>query len=346
MEQQTSIILPNHTKTIIQDTTAYWAAFYCSILKTVRYQKNLDHVWGNNKSLKDYRGELRISGFFHRMRGKVQNHSFEYVMVDFLKTKTGIKIFKELCYKILSDYEIKDFNIELMNIFKVGNDTDIFNAKEEYNKDIVKMLLPKGIIALPKSVIPGYNLSGTLKYSDLLILISNGEETIGFVGEVEGVHGEGLFQKSYFTKNPTKDKYCTFCIGVSDKKKHGSTMIKDLITLNKDESIGRWTLHFSKSNSYIADYITAIENIQNLIDGHFGYMESIPDLGHKKIIDLIKNYWGKDIIELISSLESLVEYVVSTNTFHYQEYNNGVLFYRPSPLSLPDQLPLYSINDE
>ena len=86
------------------------------------------------------------------------------------------------------------------------------------------MLLPDGEMAMPESriALPGgsgeYRLIDTLMYSDLFIIISNGEETIGFVGEVEGNHGEELFTKSYFEKNKMKDKHCVFGVSVSDKK--------------------------------------------------------------------------------------------------------------------------------
>lgn len=341
MNLKKTILIPQIN--ILLDTSNYWAAFYCSILKTIRYQKNLDSVWGENNTLKEYKGELRESGFFSNMKNKIKNHAFEYVMADFLKTKDGIGIFKDLCANVLNDYNLNGFDIKLINIFKVGTDTEIFDAKAEYQKSTLTMLLPKGIKALPTSVINGYNLNETLKFSDLFIIISDGNETFGFVGEVEGHHGEKLFRNTFFKENPIKDKYCTFCIGVSDRKNYADKSIKDSISLVKDESIGRWMLHFSKSHYYVRDYYYAIENIQNLIEGHFGYMNSLYDEGHVKILDLIKTNWNTDIKELISTLESFIEYAFSPKNFHYQESIDGVNSYRPSTLFLPNQIPLYEI---
>jgi len=337
--------LPQAAKNIAEDTTSYWAAFYCSILKTIRYQKNLTHGWGSSISLQDYKGELRESGFFKGMKNTVLNHAFEYVMVDFLKTNQGISYFKELCQNILSDYNISGFDISLMNIFKVGTDSEIFNANQNYNSTAVLMLLPNGIKAKPNSVIKGYTIESTLKYSDLFIVISNGEETIGFVGEVEGNHGEDLYLESYYQKNKMKDKHCTFGVSVSDKKTHADISIKENITLNKSEAVGRWILNFSKSNYYIKDYHHAIENLQNLIEGHLGYMDAIGDIGHSKILNIIKLSWKKDILDLISQLEDLVDFVFSGNNYHYQETIDGKIVFRPSPLALPGQIPLYSISD-
>lgn len=340
-----SILLPQADKNIPEDTASYWAAFYCSILKTIRYQKNLAHGWGSSSSLQDYKGELRESGFFKGMKNTILNHAFEYVMVDFLKTKSGIVYFKKLCQNVLADYDIKGFEISLMNIFKVGTDSEIFNANQSYNRTDVLVLLPGGIKAKPTSVIKGYNIGSTLKYSDLFIMISNGEETIGFVGEVEGNHGENLYLESYYQKNKMKDMHCTFGISVSDKKTHSDISIKENITLNKSEAVGRWILNFSKSNFYIKDYHHAIENLQNLIEGHLGYMDSIADEGHSRILNVIKQDWRKDILELISRLELLVDFVFSGTGFHYQETIDGKVVYRPSPLVLPGQLPLYSISE-
>ena len=342
----TSIILPQVGKNIVEDTTSYWAAFYCSILKTIRYQKNLTHGWGSSISLQDYKGELRESGFFKGMKNTVQNHAFEYVMVDFLKTNAGISYFKDLCQCILADYNINGFEISLMNIFKVGTDSEIFNAKQSYNSATLLMLLPNGIKAKPTSVVKGYTIDSTLKYSDLFIMISNGEETIGFVGEVEGNHGEDLYLESYYQKNKMKDKHCTFGVSVSDKKTHADVSIKENITLNKSIAVDRWILNFSKSNYYIKDYHHAIENLQNLIEGHLGYMDAIEDSGHSKILNIIKLSWKKDVLELISQLESLVDFVFAGNSFHYQETIDGKIVYRPSPLVLPGLLPLYSISED
>ncbi len=343
MNSGLSILLPHADKNIAEDTDSYWAAFYCSILKTIRYQKNLAHGWGSSSSLQDYKGELRESGFFKVMKNTVINHAFEYVMADFLKTNSGIIYFKELCASVLSDYDINGFEIELMNIFKVGTDSELFNANKNYNNADVLMLLPGGIKAKPTSVIKGYNIIDTLKFSDLFIMISNGEETIGFVGEVEGNHGEALYLESYYQKNKLKDKYCTFGISVSDKKTHSGSSLKESITLNRSESVGRWILNFSKSNYYIKDYHHAIENLQNLIEGHLGYMSAIADAGHARVLDIVRQGWKKNVEELISQLEALVDFVFYGTNFHYQETIDGTVFYRPSPLVIPGQLPLYSI---
>lgn len=351
MKNDTSILLP-HVGKIVTDTTSYWAAFYCSALKTLRYQKNLPYGWGKNRSLQEYKGELRISSFFTKMKDTVNNHAFEYVMVDFLKTNDGLKYFKELCGSVLNDYGINGFEISFMNIFKVGTDSEIFDARQNYEKNKLMMLLPNGIKAMPESriEIPNgdgrrYRLGDTLKYSDLFIIISDGQETIGFVGEVEGNHGEDLYRKSYFFKNKNKNLHCVFGVSVTDKIKHAGISIKENITLNRSEDVDRWILNFSKSNDFIKDYNSSIENLKNLIEGHFGYIDhEVKDAGHIKVLKIIKDAWGENIFDLISSLEVFVDYVAPASNFHYQEETlDGKVIYRPSTLLLADQLPLYSI---
>lgn len=345
MITDTTVLLPQAARGIIEDTASYWASFYCAILKTVRYQKNLPFNWGHSSSLQDYKGALKESGFFGKMENTVLNHAFEYVMVDFLKTKTGFSYFKELCANILSEYEIKDFNITKMNIFKVGNDSEFYFAQRNYKKTKVLMLLPRGVKAYPTTITPGLSLDETLKNSDLFILISNDEETIGFVGEVEGNHGEHLFLPSYFKDKPMKDKYCTFGIGVSDKNKHGDASIKGEVSLNRSDAVERWILHFSKSNYFAKDYRHAVRSIKGLVDGHFGHLEDIEDPGHQKILEMIKSGWSKNVLELISSLELFVDYISPANNYYYQETVGEKILYRPSPLVMPDQFPLYSIDE-
>ncbi|MFI8645609.1 hypothetical protein ACIGJK_12550 [Pseudomonas iridis] len=223
---------------------------------------------------------------------------------------------------------------------------NFFFAKNNYQKTRVLMLLPRGVKAYPTTKNLGMTLDETLKNSDLFILISNDEETIGFVGEVEGNHGEQLFLPAYYNDKPMKDKYCTFGVGVSGKTKHGDEQIKGEISLNLSEAVGRWILHFSKSDSFAKDYRQAVRNVQGLVDGHYGYLDDIEDPSHQKILNMIKSGWDKNILELISTLEAFVDYVVPVNNYYYQEIVGEKILYRPSPLVMPDQLPLYSIEEE
>ncbi|WP_157636526.1 hypothetical protein [Burkholderia ubonensis] len=328
---------------LIKNSTSYWATFYCAILKAIRYQKNLQFTWGASTSLQDYRGELRQSGFFRKMKDSLLNHAFEYVMADFLKTNVGISHFKNLCLNILKDFDINDFEITLMNVFKVGSDTEIHHARINYNNADVQMLLPNGLKAWRTSVIAGYNINGTLQNSDLFILISDGRKTVGFVGEVEGNHGEKLYRPSYYEKG--KGKYCTFGVSVSDKMEFSGNSIKGNVSLNKSNITGRWILNFSKSHYYIKDYNHAIENLQGLVDGHFGHLDFIEDAGHGRILGIIKDNWSKDVVDLISALEEIVDFAFSSDNFHYQESIDGKIVYRPSTLMLPDQPYLYSIEE-
>jgi len=343
---KTTILIPRNETIIIDGDKSYWALFYCSILKALRYQKNLTSNWGDAKSLREYKGDLRLNNFFSNMKNTIKNHAFEYVMVDFLKTKAGISAFKLLCDNILKSYGINDFLIHYMNVFKVGSDSEIYTAREEYNKAELTMLLPRGIKAKPKtkiSTIDGCTLTDALQYSDLFVIISDGSDTFGFVGEVEGNNGERLFTSAYF-KGSRKDKYCNFGIAASDKKSHGDFFIKGNVSLNMDENIGRWILNFSKSDDYIIDYYTSIHSVQSLIEGHFSYMDSMKNVGHKDIIEIIRKNWSSDILELIHLLESFIDYAVPPNNFHYQETVNGNILFRPSTIITPGSIPLYDIS--
>lgn len=343
---KTTIIIPK--RDIVDNDKSYWAIFFCSILKAIRYQKNLGSNWGGAKSLKEYKGELRLNNFFSNMKNTIKNHAFEYVMVDFLKTNSGIDAFKLLCDSILKSYGVNDFYIRYMNVFKVGTDSEVYRARVEYSKTELTMLLPKGVMAKPKTIISDINgctLTETLNYSDLFIVISDGKDTFGFVGEVEGNNGEDLFSKSYFNRNARKDKYCSFGIAASDKKKHGDNLIKGNVSLNMDEVIGRWILNFSKSSDYVTDYYSSIEAVQSLIEGHFSYMDSMPGGGRRDIVEIIKNNWSSDINELMHTLESFIDYAMPIDNFHYQEIYNGKVSFRPSSLIIPGAIPLYDMSE-
>lgn len=269
---------------ITDSAESYWAMFYCAILNTLVNQKNIKYRFKGH-SLQNYKGVLQHpSNFFNQMKSGIINHGLEYLMIDFLKSKDGKDVRDELFSTLLRQYGINDFHYSHMNIFKLGEDSEIHDVIVKYNDPSIKIFAPhnKNYTFRKKRIGFTYDLSNVAKsfiHSDLLIMVSNGKNhTYGFVGEVEGGHGEKIFLDSYWAKNDSiKSRYTSFAIGASDKKKSIDQITpKGNIILTRDQK-ERWLLHFSNSHYFIKSFGHAIKNIELCLGGHFSNIDGLDD---------------------------------------------------------------------
>lgn len=335
---------------------SYWAMFYCSIMKTLINQKNIPYQL-NQDSLRSYRGELRNpANFFNQIKSAIKNHGFEYLMTDFLRSEDGRDTLNNLLNSLLTTYGINDFEYQYMNVFKIGEDSALHQVIEKYEDPDAQVFFPDGNIFFnrKKTIIqtltyPLSKLSKTFINCDLLIMISDGKNhTYGFVGEVEGGHGEELFRKNYWDKNnKIKSKYTSFAIGSSDRKKVlNGVQPKGSVVLHKDEG-NRWILHFSNSNQFIKDFTRTINNIDMLLGGHSHNidMDALDD-SHRDIINIITEKWATNIRHLIDELEKFIEYSISKKELYSQhddEESEGGTIFKPSLITLDDRFYLHKI---
>ena len=351
--QKTILIKPRSF--LIEDDTSgssYWAMFYSAILKTVFYQKNLDYRF-NVPSLQSYRGELKKpSNFFKEIKNKIKNHGFEYLMVDFLRSVDGADIRDTLIKNLLGKYGINDFEYNLVNVFKLGNDSELYDEIKKYQDPEVKVFIPKGkhVQITNRTSVDGftYNVSKiaeAFQHSDLLIMISDGRNhTYGFVGEVEGGHGETLFREKYWDTDSIKGRHTTFAIGASERKKHlGNIPVKENIVLHEDAE-GRFILHFSNATDFYKCYLQAVSIIELYLDGHYANVKNLgPDVSHSKVLKIIEDGWADPLPELLKKLDSLIEYDVDIEEFHYQRSTGPDVTYSPSLIALENEYFLHKI---
>ncbi|EML7933857.1 MULTISPECIES: hypothetical protein [Providencia] len=206
---------------IITNTSSYWAMFYASIFKALAYQNNIEFKLGA-RSPQAFRGALNTpSNLLGRIRNSIQNHAFEYLMMDLLRSRYGYETRVELVNKLLNSCGITDFEYTYLNVHKMGKDSILYNIAMENPYD-VKVVVPKFNVAT--GVREGFqffthpiNIALTnYPNSDLLLIVSDGKNhTYGFLGEIEGRRGVNLFRESYWAGE--KGKYATFAIGISDK---------------------------------------------------------------------------------------------------------------------------------
>ena len=277
-------------------------------------------------------------------------------MIDFLRSRDGEDVFKELSGSLLKEHGVNDFELEYMNIFKLGRDSNSHTIISKYSNPEVTIFIPDHEPLKPErrkinlSVKYSFsNIACAFSNNDLLIMVSDGKNhTYGFVGEVEGLHGEGLFLDTYWKKNG-KGRFTTFAIGSSDrKKKVAETQPKGNTIIHRD-NVGRWIVHFSNSTNFIEDFAEAIDNLELCFDGHFSNIKT-KDTSHMTIINTIKLGWGTGVNSLISTLESLIDYSININEFYYQEdytEESGEIrtIYKPSLIAIDNKFYLHKINE-
>jgi hypothetical protein len=340
---------------IVNSGASYWAMFYCSILKTIAYQKNIAYPL-KSLSLQSYRGVLEHpANFFHKMKANIENHGFEYLMIDYLRSKDGRDVRDHLVDSLLSRHGISDFEFEYLNVFKLGDDSVLHQEISKYEDPDVKVITPvknhgvdrNGNIRLSVQTRPASKIAESFLHSDLFIMVSDGKNhTYGFVGEVEGHHGEKLFRESYYAGNSgIKGLYTTFAIGASDRKRAiDGTAVKGNIIINEDDR-GRLIIHFSNSNSFVKSFLYAIGNMELCLDGHFSNIKGLDD-SHQSVIDIIKSGWGENIFSLIGELEDYIEYDVNVGEYEYQtDDGDDGFIYKPSPVVLNGKFHLHKILD-
>lgn len=343
---------------LVNSATSYWAMFYYAILKTVANQKNIKYPL-IQPSLESYRGVLKHpANFFHQMRSSLRNHGFEYLMIDFLRSQDGSEIFAQLTSSLLQENGINDFDIKLLNIFKLGSDSLVSKRISGYKNPDVKIFLPgrtESVFERKKAGLSisysSGNISAAFGFCDLFIMVSDGaKHTYGFVGEVEGQHGERLFREDYWGgKNGLKSKFATFALGASDRKKNIEAVSpKGNIVLHRDAS-GRWVVHFSDSSEFIKDFTHAISNLELCLGGHSSNIR-ITDKSHESVLALITKNWGVDKEIVFSHLEQLIDYSVDTHMFYYQNDIEDLNMaehatYSPSLIALEDEFFLHKKKD-
>ncbi|HFQ4858679.1 TPA: hypothetical protein ACGUPG_004535 [Vibrio vulnificus] len=340
---KTILIKPKFTN----DASSYWAMFYCAILKTLVYQQNLKYRFKSN-SLQSYRGVLEHpANFLNQMRGNISNHGLEYLMIDFLRSVDGVDVTKELVSNLLRKHGVTDFEYQYLNVFKLGDDSTLHSTIEQYEDPNVKVFTPNKTMPFNrKKIIQGFtyplsNIARSFVYSDLLIMISDGKgHTYGFVGEVEGQHGENLFRSTYWdNRDGIKSRYTTFAIGASDKKRAVNKVpVKENITLTEDIN-GRFILHFSNAHHFIKGFKHAIKNVELCLGGHYNNIDGLDD-SHRKVLNVVNDGWGSDKYEVIKNLESLIDYDVDIEHFYYE---NEDAKFKPSAIALTNQFHLHKI---
>ncbi|MBI6529976.1 MULTISPECIES: hypothetical protein [Morganellaceae] len=336
----------------INNTTSYWAMFYAAIFKALSYQTNMLHPLGE-QSPKSHRGDLSTpSNYLARISSNLQNHAFEYLMIDLLCSEYGSTTRDILVNNLLFQYGITDFEYKYLNLYKMGKDS-IHHKLQLDNSFDVKVITPINPKFLGSSknkyqafTYPIHTAFNNFPYSDLLLIVSDGKKhTYGFLGEIEGNNGQQLFRKGYWGAG--KGDYATFAMGISPKKslkidghKH---QLSNSIVLFSDEN-NRLILNYSNFSPFAKDYFKAINNMELFFNGQTKHL-SKEDKGHEYIIDLIKYNWDQPSGYIIELLSQHVKYTYDPafTLYNLPDPEMNKKSFKPNFLALVNSYCLYRV---
>ncbi|EPQ3686043.1 hypothetical protein MWT85_003821 [Morganella morganii] len=337
---------------LITNTSSYWAMFYAAIFKALAYQKNIQFPLGN-KSPQAHRGELNTpSNFLNQIKHNIQNHAFEYLMMDLLRSDYGITTRHHLVTRLLETCGITDFEYKYLNVYKMGKDS-IYYENAMNNPFDVKIVAPKfnpstGFrVGFQMFTHPVNEALTNYPHSDLLLIVSDGKNhTYGFLGEVEGRRGINLFRNSYWVGE--KGKYATFGIGISDKNNlninDAPVQLSSNIALFTDTE-ERVILNYSNITSFAKDYIRAINNMELCFNGQFANIGTDSDAGHEYILKIISDNWGNGSSIIINALIKHVSFNYDYAATIYNQLNSETrkFEFKPNMLILENSYCLHQM---
>ncbi|MGJ0636556.1 hypothetical protein [Xenorhabdus bovienii] len=341
---------------IITCVSSYWAMFYSAIFKALAYQTNMEFPLGE-KSPQEHRGDLNTpQNYLSIIRKNLQNHAFEYIMMDLLRSEYGANIRYHLVNRLLELYGITDFEYSYLNIFKMGKDSVHYKLELDRPFD-VKVITPKNNehsqpLEVTSKLYQGFtypiNIALTnFPNSDLLLVVSDGKNhTYGFLGEIEGNRGVKLFQRTYWSGE--KGKYATFGIGISEKNTlriHGdSYQLSNNIVLFRDENY-RQILNYSNITHFARDYHRAITNMELYFNGQTQHVGTGNEEGHDHVLSLIRSNWGNRSKAIIEVLSEQVNYAhgSASPVYNQQDSETKKWSFKPNILALENWYCLHPV---
>ncbi|MEC7608787.1 MAG: hypothetical protein VX964_01315 [Verrucomicrobiota bacterium] len=281
---------------IIENEKSYWANHFYSVIECINSHKNLQHSPMRFKSfplwtLNEMRGFLPLN-FFEVIQNYLYNWGFQYFLATFLNQKASKGIVEELISRLSQMYNV-DFSSSLSeySFYISGNDSTLSQTLQDNFTEVFPLEL-RSIKA---------NTQKLINESDLCLILKNPitEGKVGIFGEVEGIHGNKLRNKSYWDN---KQDFCVFSFGVID----GPNKECYVESLNVN-GIDRVCFHLEKENFVVKDFHQTLEYMKYL----FMNGPSIKLQSHSEefdyFVNMVKNYWLRPAGELLGELSRYID---------------------------------------
>jgi|GEM_PF-2437111 len=306
MRWQSSHLAQTLPQPVIDAPKSYWASHFYAVLQCLHYQRNLDYKPSNLRTfphwtLASLRGTMETN-FFNQLRAKIQNHGFEYFLINFLNLKLGSYIVDSLIKRVLELWgeEYSPTRYEYM-FYIAGKDSALSDGIDFRFVDI----FPDG---------SPFEKEEVIERADLCLVLTdkiNGIKNAIF-GEVEGNNGNDLLLASYWRRRP---RLSVFSIGIG--RKYGqSNGNESYIVNNVHDYLARVHIHFESNHYVVIDFEETIDFFH-----HIFLMGPNSRYTHREdeflfFADMIAKNFETPMPQLLSLLYS---YVDGRDTVHWAQ---------------------------
>ncbi|HDZ8982163.1 hypothetical protein ACET6Z_16490 [Aeromonas veronii] len=283
---------------IRDDLESYWAMHFCSALEALYEHKQLQFNIQKNIPLQHPRTLANFNAhteqmFLSRIRHNLYNWGLQYFLCHYLMTNEGASVFNALMDEISNNYNFDlKRNFHSYGVFVCGIDS--------YSGAHFLNTTNAAIFGYNEKTIA--NVFEDIKYVDLCFLITRfvGDTlNTAILGEVEGNNAIKLNRESFWSK---KSSFCSFGIGIGNINNdieiinvRTDTGVKTILTLgSKFDVVDDFKISIGILETFFA---ISPQHVQQFVPGQ------------KQIIDIVRYYWDKPIVELIETLRAKVSRV-------------------------------------
>lgn len=273
---------------IIENEKLYWANHFYSAIQCLQYHKNLQYSPRRLdnyplSSLSDMRGNFPIN-FFENIQKYLENWGFQYFLVNFLNQKSTHNIVGTIITQISEMYNVSfSTSFSEYTFYISGNDSSLSSELQNNFTDV----FPSEVKNIK------VNTQKLINESDICLIINkpNSYEKIALFGEIEGVYGNKLRNKSYWDK---KQDFCVFSFGVT-KGKNKQCYFENIHI----DGINRVCLFFEEDNYVVRDFRLTLEYIKHLFFSASSFKLKTNNDEFDFFLYLIKEYWNQPIEQLL-----------------------------------------------
>lgn len=281
---------------IIENQKSYWANHFYSVIQCLQHHKNLQYSPRRLEnyplsSLSDMRGNFPTN-FFENIQKYLENWGFQYFLVNFLNQKSSHQVVETIIEQISQRYNVEFSTSFLEYTFYIsGNDSSLTPKLQDYFTDV----FPSELRELK------VNTQKLINESDICLIIedSYNQEKVALFGEIEGVHGNKLRNKSYWDK---KQDFCVFSFGVQ-KGKNKQCYFENIHI----DNINRVCLFFEEDNYVVKDFHMTLEYIKHLFYSASSFKLKTNNEEFDFFLYLIKRYWNQPIEQLLHQISKFLD---------------------------------------
>lgn len=288
-------LLNEYNMPIYDNSLSYWAMHFISVLECLMYHKNLEfpaiRIEQSISSLALMKGNYPNS-FFDKLSNYIKNWGMQYFMVHFLNHKMSLNIVDNIKNKLDYFFNIPNYqDYDDFEFYISGHDTELSKNLDNRYDEIYPNNFDFNFI----------DKDNLIANSDICLILKNNEEdrNIAIFGEIEGNHGDKLFNDSFWFG---KSNYCVLGIGAVEGHQKGKFYIEAFLFLGKYPKIN---LLFEKNNYVIRDFWAVISEFQSIFNYAAKYRNHHISNFSYIVNEVIVKNWNEPILDVLNILYEL-----------------------------------------